>query len=281
MKNIQPLSFVCTLILVSLQPAIAGTGAAPQAGNPTGMNTAAGATPMAVPNNGAGDSLSPVQIMEKTRAKYASLNSYSDGGYVVATLNDTVINTSFITRLARTNFYLISWQRNAESFFSTNYSGAQAVWSSGCGNFLDTGLGPQTVESREIALAKARENSGGAAIAIPRAFFNLPWGSPFGDSWFAEERKTDEKVGGVDCYVLITEGEGRTRTLWIGKQDFLIRQIRGVMDATILQETMAKNFNWDVEQISGLQALTLTETHTNVVANQPLSKADFMPPTGP
>jgi hypothetical protein len=275
------LSFVCALMLVSLQPGMAGTGDAPKAGSATGMNPVAdGATPAAVPNNNSGDNLSPAQIMEKTRETYASLTTYSDGGYVVATLNDVVINTRFITRLARTNFYMVNWQQTAESFFTTNNSGVQSVWSAGCGNYLDTGMGAEPQESREIALAQARESSGGAAIAIPRAFFNLPWGTPLGDPWYADERKTDDKVGDVDCYVLTTEMEGRTRTLWIGKQDFLIRQIRAETDANAMQIMMAKHFNWDLQQMSGIQNLTLTETHTNVMVNLPLSRADFLPPNG-
>ncbi len=268
-------------MLVSLQPGTAGASDAPQADNPAAMKTVAdGATPAALPNSIAGDSLSPFQIMEKTREKYASLISYSDEGQVVATLNDATINTSFTTRLARTNFYMIGWQQNVESFYSTNYSQAQAVWSSGCGNFLDTGMGPQNEETREIALSKARENSGGAALTIPRAFFDIPWGDPLGDSWFAQDRETDEIVGGVDCYVVSTEIPGRSRTVWIGKQDFLIRQIRAVTGADVLQETMAKHFNWDLKKVSGIQNLTLTETHTNIIVNLSFSRSDFIPANG-
>jgi hypothetical protein len=280
MKIIQFLSFVCTLMLVSLQPGIAGDSDASQAETQTSMKTAAdGATMAALPNNVAGDSLSPFQIFEKTREKYASLTSYSDEGQAVATLNDATINTSFTIRMARTNFYWIGWQQTVESFFSTNYAQGQAVWSSGAGNFLDTGLGPHNEESREVALAKARENSGGAAVTIPRVFFNIPWGDQFGDAWFAHDRLTDENVG-VDCYVLSAEVQGQTRTFWIGKQDFLIRQVRAVTSADVLQEMMAKDFNWDCEKLSGIQKLTLTEMHTNIIVDKPFLRSDFIPSNG-
>lgn len=268
-------------MLVSLQPGIAGNSDSPQVDNPTGMKTSAdGATQAALPNNGAGDNLSPFQIFEKTRGKYASLTSYSDEGQVVSTLNDTTINTSFVTRLARTNFYWIGWQQTVESFFATNNAQAHAIWSAGSGNFLDAGLGPQNEESRDVALAKAGENSGGAAVTIPRAFFNVPWGDEFGDALFAHDRLADENVGGVDCYVLSTELQGRTRTLWIGKQDFLIRQIRTVTSADALQAMMAKNFNWDLEKVSGIQNFTLTETHANIIVDKPFLRSDFIPSNG-
>jgi hypothetical protein len=272
MKIIKSLSFVCALMLFSLQPGIASAGDAPQADNLTMMKPAA--------NNAAGDDLSPFQIFQKTREKYASLTSYSDEGQAVVTLNDAIINTSFTIRLARTNFYMIEWKQTVESILSTNYDTAQSVWSSSAGNFLDTGLGPQNEESRETALAKARENSGGAAITIPRIFFNLPWGDPFGDAWFAHDRQTDENVGGVDCYVLNAELQGQTRTFWIGKQDFLIRQARTVTSADVLQEMMAKHFYWDWEQISGIQNLTMTETHTHIIVNKPFTRSDFIPSNG-
>lgn len=268
-------------MLVSLQPGIAGDSDTPPVDSPTGMKTAADGATMAAPsNNVAGDNLSPFQILEKTREKYASLTSYGDEGQVVATLNDAIINTSFTIRLARTNYYLVGWQQTVESFFSTNNTGFQAVWSAGAGNFSDTGLGPQNEESREAALAKARENSGGAAVTIPRIFFNIPWGDPLGDAWFAHDRLADENVGGVDCYVLSTGLPGRTRTLWIGRPDFLIRQIRTVTSADVLQEMMAKDFNWDLEKVSGIQSLTLTEMHTNIIVDKPFLRSDFIPSNG-
>lgn len=277
MKIIQSATFVCALTLLSLQPGIAGDSD----NNPAGMKPAADAATMAAPtNNGAGDNLAPFQILEKTREKYASLISYSDEGQVVATLNGGVINTSFMTRLARKNYYMIGWQQNVESLYNTNSTQPQAVWSAGAGNFLDTGLGPVDEGSREIALALARENSGGAAVTIPKTFFNIPWGDQLDDAWSPQDRLPDEIAGGVDCYVLSNELQGRTRTLWIGKQDHLIRQIRTVTSADALQTMMARNFNWDREKISTIQNFTMTETHTQIMVNQSFLRSDFIPASG-
>ena len=122
-----------------------------------------GATTAVRANDAAGDNLSPGQIFKKAQENYASLSSYSDEWKIVATMNDTTTTTTFTIRLARTNFYQIEWEQTIESSYSTNNAEAQGVWSSGAGNFLEMGRGPQNEESRDIALAKATEISGGAA----------------------------------------------------------------------------------------------------------------------
>jgi hypothetical protein len=284
MKITQSLLFVCfvyVLVLFSGQSGKADDSVPPQAGTLTNTPAVAGGAAMVVVSNGvAGNDLSSAQILEKAREKYASLTTYGDEGWVVSTLNDTVINTSFTIRLARTNFYWIGWQQSVESLVSTNNIGLEAAWSSGAGDFLDAGLGPQNEESTEIALAKASENSGGAAVTIPRTFFNIPWGDQLGDAWSVHDRLADENVGGVDCYVLSTELQGRTRTLWIGRQDYLIHQVRTVTSADAMREMLTAASNGNDELISGIQSLTLTETHTNIIVNKPYARADFIPSNG-
>ncbi len=237
---------------------------------------AGGATTMVLASDTAGDNLSPDEIFKKAQENYASLTSYSDEGKIVTTMNGTITTTFFTIRLARTNYYHIKWEQNNESSDSTINTGAQAVWSAGAGNFLEKGLGAQGQESRDIALAKATEISGGAAGTIPRTFFNMQWGDQLGGSGFGERRQTDEQVGGVDCYVLIKESQGRTKTLWIGKQDFLIHQIKTVTSA----EAMQAAAKWDPEIISDLHGFTSTETHTNIVVNKQFLRSDFVPSNG-
>jgi outer membrane lipoprotein-sorting protein len=241
---------------------------------------ASGATTVVLSNDMAGDSLAPGQIFQKAQEKYASLTSYSDEGQIVATMNDTTITTTFAIRLARTNFYIIEWQQNTESSYSTNNTLTQAVWSSGAGNFLEMGKGPQNEESQDIALAKATELSGGAAGAIPRTFFNMQWGDQLDGSGFYENRQTDEKVGGISCYVFTRELPGRTRTLWIGKQDFLIHQIRTVTTAEAMQAMLARVAKGDHEINSDIHSFTSTETHTNIVVNKWFLRSDFIPSNG-
>ena len=194
-------------------------------------------------------------------------------------MNNTTIITTFTTLLARTNFYKIEWKQAVESTYSTNNTEVQRVWSSGAGNFLDMGNGSQNEEGREFALAKANEISGGVAGAIPRTFFNMQRGNQLNDSGLNETRQMDEKVGNIDCYVFTRESNDRTRTLWIGKQDYLIHQIRIVMSAEAIQ-TMLTDLKVGPELITSVEqsvphGYTSTETHTGIAVNRCYLRSDF------
>jgi hypothetical protein len=165
--------------------------------------------------------LSPEQIFNKMKANYASLASYNDVGQVTTTAGGTTTTNTFTTRLARSDFYLIEWQLSAEGSYAASDAGSQAVWSSGAGNFLGTGVRPENKGSLDIALAAAASLSGGASTTVPATFFNVQE-EEFGSPAFDEIRQSDEKVNAVDCYVFKKESPDGTKTFWIGKLDFLI-----------------------------------------------------------
>ena len=71
--------------------------------------------------------------------------------------------------------------------------------------------------------------------------------------------KWTENVGAVSCYVFTKGVLGQTNTLWIGKQDFLIHQVRTIIN---------------MEAMPGFAA---TETHTNIVVNRKFTRSDFVP----
>jgi outer membrane lipoprotein-sorting protein len=237
---------------------------------------ASGALTMALASDAAGDNLSPDEIFKKAQENYASLTSYSDQGIIVASMGGATITTAFTIRLARTNFYYIEWEQNSEPSDTADNTVFQAVWSSGAGNFLEMGNGPKDETSQDIALEKAAALSSGATATIPMTFFNTQWGDELGGSAFGEKRQADEKVGGVDCYVFTKESQGQTKTLWIGKQDFLIHQFRTVTSA----EAMRAAAEWNPEIISNLHGFTSTETHTNIVVNKQFLRSDFIPSNG-
>jgi outer membrane lipoprotein-sorting protein len=237
---------------------------------------ASGAATMVLASDAAGDNLSPDEIFKKARENYASLTSYSDEGKIVANMGGATVTTTFTIRLARTNFYYIEWEQNSESSYSTKDVAFQAVWSSGAGNFLEMGYGPKDEISQDIALEKAAALSGGAAATIPMTFFNTQLGDELGGTVFSENRKPDEKVGNIDCYVFTRELQGQTKTIWIGKQDFLIHQLRTVTSA----EAMRAAAEWNPEIISDLHGFTSTETHTNIVVNKQFLRSDFIPSNG-
>ena len=235
---------------------------------------AGGATTAVLAGDAVTNDLSASQIFEKSREAYASLASYGDEGQIVSTIDDGTVTTTFSIRLARPNFYQIEWIQNSDPSDAARPIRIQAVWSLGAGNFLDAEWGTQAQYNQEIALLTAAGPSGGAAASIPMTFFHIESGDVLGDSGFGADRQADEKAEGMDCYVITWKSQGQTKTLWIGKQDFLIRQIRTVVSAETMRAAAAK---WEPEIMSGLRGFTSTETHTNIVVNKQFSPADLAP----
>jgi hypothetical protein len=159
------------------------------------------------------------------------------------------------------------------------------VWSSGNGDFLDTGFGngPEKQKSQEDALAGATGISGDAAGEIPAAFFNTKWANPFCCLANGLKQQADEKIGDVDCYVFSGGTKDRMRTVWIGKKDFLIRQIRENWSAAAMKDAMEQANKIEPpapdEPKIELTGSTSIETHSNIVVNQKFVEADFVPST--
>jgi hypothetical protein len=203
--------------------------------------------------------LATIQIFQKVKDNYASMITYSDEGNVVITMNGTNV-IHFSTRLARANFYLIEWTRAGESTYPAASGKAQAVWSSGAGDFLQAEAGVQFEGTREIALIHGAIYSGRATVTVPRMFFERRWeDEPIDDLVFSVTRLADEKVGDFNCYVFTRGAMGATNTLWIGKQDFLIHQVQAIA------------------QMESMPAVTFTETHASIVLNRKFSRTDFIP----
>jgi hypothetical protein len=238
---------------------------------------AIGATTTVHSNDVSGDHLSTDQIFKNAQARYTSLASYSDQGQIVTTVNDTSTTASFVIQLARPFFYLVEWEQNSESEFATQNTSPQAVWSSGAGNFLETGYGPENEGSLNVALDEASVYSGGASAIVPMIFFNTESGNDFGRWVFEEHRQPDETVGMADCYVFTRESQGRTKTLWIGKQDFLIHQVRTLISAEAMQAAMAEVAGARPQTIAFAHDFISTEIHTNIVLNKQFSRSDVVP----
>jgi hypothetical protein len=227
-------------------------------------------------NVAAGDTPAANQIFEKVLENYSSFSSYSDEGQIITATDGDVAATRFTVRLARPNFYKIEWQRNSQSSPSTEDSAASAVWSSGAGNYLQVGWGVEGPINRDTALANAAALSEGAAATIPGLFFSTQ--VPLEEPTWNEKRLTDEKLGDIDCYVLVRESQfGETKTFWIGKQDFLIHQVRTVVSAKAMQVALAKAAKGSPEIAGSLHGFISTETHTNIILNQQFSRSDFVP----
>ena len=226
------------------------------------------------------DELLPAQVFRNVQEKYASLTIYSDDGCVAIASRDGNSIINFTTRLARPNYYLIEWRRSSEATSYPWIASPEAVWSSSVHNLLLlTKCAVRKEYNREIALAHAAAPSGGATATIPQMFFNGQWadqGEPFDKVVLSEKRQADETVGNISCYVFTWGFEGRTNSLWIGKQDFLIHQARTTISPGAIRAAAA-NLVKDAEQIRALPGFTFTELHTHIVLNQQFSCSDFVP----
>jgi RNA polymerase sigma factor (sigma-70 family) len=243
-----------------------------------GIMLAGGATTVVLSSGGADNDLPPGEIIKRAQEKYASLTSYSDEGKTVATLNGTTLTTAFSVKLARPGFYLIEWEQPVNA----SYSNKGAVWSAGEGDFLRMGSDVKKQGSRDLALDGATGISGGAAATIPGTFFGMNWGNALSSLASSAKRQASEKAGGVDCYVFTSDLKSQTRTLWIGKQDFLIHQVRTFTSAAAMKALMADaakrhpKITVHVPTVDS-QGSTSTETHENIVVNQKFSDKDFAP----
>jgi hypothetical protein len=128
-----------------------------------------------------------------------------------------------------------------------------------------------------VALDEAAPSSGGASANIPVMFFAIESGNELERSVYDENQQQDDNVGSVDSYVFTRESQGLTKTLWIGKKDFLVHQVRTVISTEAMQAAMAKLTQERPRKIAFLQNLTSTETHTNIVVNKQYSRSEFIP----
>ncbi|HEX5399294.1 MAG TPA: sigma-70 family RNA polymerase sigma factor, partial [Verrucomicrobiae bacterium] len=235
---------------------------------------AGGVATVALSQSGSGDKLTPAEIFQKSKDAYASLSSYSDDGKTVAVLNGMTFTTTFSIKLQRPNFYRIEWKQQV----SPDYANTGVVWSDGKGNFLVMGNGPaQDEESQESALGGATGVSGSAAATIPGTFFKMNWGNQLGGSVTGQTPQADEKVDDVDCYVFTSELKGATKTLWIGKKDFLIYQVRTVSSTEVVKAALDQ-----AAKVTGVHpqnvpqgGITSTETHFNIMVNKKFQPSDF------
>jgi outer membrane lipoprotein-sorting protein len=235
---------------------------------------AVGTATIAISQTTGGEKLTRTEIFQRAQDAYASLSSYSDEGKTVATLNGMTFTTTFIIRLARPNLYRIKWEQPTPFF--TN---GGVVWSAGDGDFIILGnLAVRKEANQEMALASASGVSGGAAATIPLTFFKMNWiNNPLLNS-ANEKQQADEKVSEVDCYVFTSEPrKGTTRTLWIGKEDFLIHQVQTVTSPEAMQVALdqAAKVTGVPAQISPQGGVTSIETHSNIVLNKRFLLTDF------
>jgi len=212
--------------------------------------------PLAVAFDNMQTDLSAQDILTRSQAAYDALSSYSDDAATVHSVGGKKDHTwRTRIRVGRPNLYLVEWHEETPDSLSSSGSNDFAFWSQGDGAYggsRERGFGRFPGEA---LLQMATQDM----AYIPYIFFSSKSaGNPLCCAVSRYVLAPDERVGDVDCYVLTGAQlvrDGEIYTLWIGKNDFLIRQIRAV----------------------SLHGVT-TQTHSNIVMNVQMSSADFAPP---
>jgi hypothetical protein len=172
-------------------------------------------------------SLTPAEILENVEAKYLSLDSISFESTVVREDDRTDARTkekkpasptTCTGRLARPGFYRVEWRKPMTS----SHFEEGAAWSSGVRH--STLVADKVSQHDNIDLAFASAMGGGGGYTFPNLFFQRP-GSVLRTMKNAT-LQPDEKIGGIDCYVVSEENSrGVEQRLWISKE-FLVIQVR-------------------------------------------------------
>jgi RNA polymerase sigma factor (sigma-70 family) len=217
------------------------------------------------------EDLSVTDLITKVRQVYASLSTYRDHGRTVHEYNGDTWTNRFNELLERTNHYRIELVTAPHPYSLTN-----AWWSDGHGDFSTR---------RDQSLSKEQDlevNAGLVSIdsRIPVLFFDLHWDNfliSFQSPRAELARLQDEPVDAVDCYVVhchaMVGSSGRQSTLWVGKQDFLIRRSREFVSPQGLDE-LAKRSGQSLAAPHTNPMIT-TESHEDIVVNESLAPEDF------
>ena len=264
---------------------------------------AGGVATVAISQTSSRDNLTAQEIVKKSLGAYATLSSYSDSGQTKIEQGKQIETIDFSIRLQRPNFYRIEWSQakvagkfNKDSTFTSN-SSKGIVWSSGDGDFFVTDQSVERAKLKDMrtALGYVIGVSGNASTVVPGLFFDLKrpeYGERSLDAGNATlERQKDETVDGVDCHVVSSRRSG-SKTLWIGKQDHLVRKIKTVVetfsaphtDAELKAILESQKMPATPEAIASLKqglneaqhrTVVFTQTHENIIVNQKFSSSDF------
>jgi hypothetical protein len=182
-------------------------------------------------------------ILERVRVAYSLLSSYRDTGWTVQQYKKDAWTNTFSELLGARTCYRIELITAAHPFSQTN-----RFWCDGLEHCCQRG-GPMVFRGLDLT---GNLSSVAQDTSLPAIYFLLQWGNVFTPFNLGPDselvRKPDEMVGNEDCYVVARTTPANPVTLWVGKQDFLIRRC---------------------------QQNGRIETHENISTNQVFHTADF------
>jgi hypothetical protein len=221
---------------------------------------AGGAAVVAISQTSGREELTAQEIAQQTQDAYDALWGYSDLGTVIAESGGVNTKAEFSIYLLRPNSCRVDWLQTTGG----RYTSRGNVWSAGSENFVILATAgqkatylPQKANDMKTALAMGAQASELACCTIPRIFYSQDYGETLGlpaSGGCLLEKELDERLGGVDCYVLrsvtvpaklpgqgaLPESGGKlktTTTYWIGKRDHVIHQARTTMAGATMTET--------------------------------------------
>jgi RNA polymerase sigma factor (sigma-70 family) len=206
----------------------------------------------AIPPSISVNDLSATNILATVKQAYASFSTYRDTGWTVHEYKDAktrdVWTNQFSELLGARTYYRIEIITAAHPYSYTN-----RYWSDGLDNYSQHET-PTVFNGLDLT---GNLSSVANETAVPAVYFNLSWGNIFVPFKLGPEtelvRQTDEKIGGVDCYVISRTNALNQVKVWIGKRDFLIRRYQ---------------HNGNIE------------IHENISVNEQFKKEDFIPKIG-
>ena len=231
-------------------------------------------------------------IIQKVIQKYDSLTTYADDGVVRFFKGDKAYSLPFRVKLAKPNLYII------KCYKIRSPDTAAVYWGTNQGDYRDEGNGTKNVVADVTSVSQGsgieeRQSYNRAlnlkladrAGRIGQLFFNEAAKS--NSFFFPDEnikREKDELIGLNDCYVLSDTGYG-TQTLWIGKKDFLIYQIKTTQSDQDVKNQIDAFYQKYMNRPPpasvplGNPGMSIyTETHSNIIINQPINSEEFSYP---
>ncbi len=217
-----------------------------------------------IDGNDAGEKLTTREILLKVQTSYDALSTYSSSGKSVTENPGRSLTNMFAVKFARPDRYIV---RGTQAVGRVTHT--MVVWPADGQVFMlaDQARYFRVAEDKDEDFLKGSTGNGVASgLSVAGLFFHKKWDVSI-ELLAANTnvvRQSDEKVAGVNCYVLTTTMTAWPYkiTLWIGQKDFLIRQRR------ILTQPQPPNPQ---------DASTFTETHVDVVVNAAFSMTDLTP----
>lgn len=185
------------------------------------------------------DGLTAEDIFSRMKKVYANAQTYQDKGLVKVVIRfperNHIVKKPFSTAFIRPNRFRFEYKEVKSLFKASTFivyqngESIKAYWD------LDEGI--SQIKTVGEALATATGISGGSARTVPTML--LPDESRFRNAilLYSPKRAADEVIDGIECYRIEDPSDYRDLTLWIDKEEFLLRKIYVERD---LKDSQAK-----------------------------------------